>query len=95
MRSSLEEDYKEINIGKKVKEGEELKINKKDFLLLWPVGKPIAPAKLNDLESMYQYIPEDSLQFYKTLKSSENITDDVDGFGGEPDFDLQNEGEDN
>lgn len=38
---------------------------------------------------MYQYIPDDCLQFYKTLTSSEDIIDDVDGFGGGPDFDVE------
>ncbi|KAF9809946.1 hypothetical protein SFRURICE_002176 [Spodoptera frugiperda] len=47
-----------------------------DFCLLWPDGKAIAPAKLADLQSMYQYIPEDCHKFYKNLKSMEGMIDD-------------------
>ncbi|PZC77523.1 hypothetical protein B5X24_HaOG203236 [Helicoverpa armigera] len=52
----------------------------------------IAPAKLAmliELKSMFQDIPEDCHEFYKNLKSTEGITDDVDGLGGEPDFKMQ------
>lgn len=90
MRSSLEEDFKELLIDKKVK-GEVRPIKKSDLCLLWPNGKPIAPPKLADLQSMYQFIPEDCLQFYRTLKSSDEIIDDIDGFGREPDFDIQDD----
>lgn len=92
MKPSLEEDYKELTIEKKVK-GETRNINMSDFCLLWPDGKAIAPAKLADLQSMYQYIPEDCHKFYKNLKSMEGMIDDVDGFGGEPDFEMQEDDE--
>lgn len=88
MRSTLEDDFNELKIDKRIKR--ELQYIKEfDFCLLWPNGKPIAPAKLVDLQSMYHYIPEDCLQFYRTLQSSEEATDDVDGFGGVPDFKIQ------
>lgn len=88
MRSTLEDDFNELKIDKRIKR--ELQyIKESDFCLLWPNGKPIAPAKLVDLQSMYHYIPEDCLQFYRTLQSSEEATDDVDGFGGVPDFEVQ------
>ncbi|CAK1601370.1 unnamed protein product [Parnassius mnemosyne] len=31
---------------------------------------------------------KDCLQFYKKLRSSDEIIDDIDGFGGEPDFEM-------
>lgn len=88
MRSSVDEDYKELDIQKKGK-GKCFSINKKDLKQLWPEGKPIAPAKLADLESLYKYIPTDCLPFYKNLKASEQATDDVDGFGGTLDFEKE------
>ncbi|CAH2217449.1 jg19649 [Pararge aegeria aegeria] len=86
MRTSFEEEFKELLIDKKNRE-----IKKDDLILLWPNGKPIAPAKLADLESMYMFIPEDCVQFYKNLKSSDKFIDDFDGFGGEPDFEIIDE----
>ena len=73
---------------KKIK-GEVRNINVSDFCLLWPDGKAIAPANLTDLQSMFQYIPEDCHTFYKNLKSSEGAVDDIDGFGGDLDFEVQ------
>lgn len=55
---------------------------------LWPQGKPISKEKLEDLKSMY-HIPKDCLHFYKGLSSSDLIEDDIDGFSGQLDFDLE------
>lgn len=88
MRQSLKEDFKELNIDKNIK-GNVLEINKNDLCLLWPEGKPISPAKLNDLQSLFPYIPEDCIEFYKALRSSEGIIEDVDGYCGSLDFEIE------
>lgn len=48
---------------------------------LWPNGKPISPAKLRDLMSLLQFIPQSCHSFYINLSSESNVIDDVDGFG--------------
>uniref|UniRef100_A0A2A4K893 Uncharacterized protein n=1 Tax=Heliothis virescens TaxID=7102 RepID=A0A2A4K893_HELVI len=91
MKTSLDEDYNnELNI-KKTTKGEISIIHRSDLKQLWPNGKPIAPAKLADLRSIYKFIPADCLGFYKTLKASNDAIDDVDGFGKELDFDPDDE----
>lgn len=59
---NLDEDFAQVNLKKK----------KNAFLLpkemmepLWPNGKPISEAKLNDLKSLLPLIPEDAQDFYK------------------------------
>lgn len=59
--------------------------------VLWPSGKKIAQPKLDDLKSMFHLIPKDCLSFYKALQGDENIMDDLEGFGGHPDFPIEQE----
>lgn len=56
---------------------------------LWPSGKAISPAKLEDLKSLLYLIPDDSKEFYQNLHAEATIIDDIDGFDGEPDFPLE------
>lgn len=81
------EDFTEINIEKKVK-GVALPINKELLVPLWPQGKEIAQAKLDDINSLLSFIPDDCIQFYKKLKGNNNIIDDLDGYGPNLDFQL-------
>lgn len=87
MRKNMEEDFQELNIEKKIK-GKSLPLSKELLISLWPEGKQVAQAKLDDLKSMFHLIPEDCLDFYRSLVGSAEIVDDVDGHGGIPDFDL-------
>ena len=57
---------------------------------LWPKGKPIADAKLNNLKEMFHLIPKDCYTFYENLKGSANIQEDIDGFNVEDlDFEVE------
>lgn len=56
---------------------------------MWPTGKAIPGPKLKDLKSLLHLIPNDAKGFYQTLTSDENILDDVDGFSGEIDFQIE------
>lgn len=56
---------------------------------LWPNGKPISEEKLKDLKSMFNIIPKCHHDFYKSLMGDNHITDDIDGFDGEPDFEIE------
>lgn len=58
-----------------------------DLLPLWPNGKPIAEAKLQNLKEMMHLIPADALPFYQNLQSV-NITEDVEGYNVE-DLDFE------
>ncbi|KAF9411133.1 hypothetical protein HW555_009995 [Spodoptera exigua] len=60
-----------------------------DFDVLWPQGKAIPQAKLEDLRSMYSLIPEDCHAFYDSLKGNSCISEYVDGYGPSLDFDLE------
>lgn len=61
--------------------------------LLWPNGKPIAAAKLSDIKSLMHLIPRDAHTFYKNLRGDNNVEDDIDGFGAEPDFEIEYDAE--
>lgn len=55
---------------------------------LWPNGKPITVAKLADLKSLLHLIPGDAKRFYTNLTADRNAGDDIEGFGGWVDFDV-------
>lgn len=88
MRSSYEEEFKEVNI-KKNSRGRQKHITKLLLKPMWPTGKAIPGPKLKDLKSLLHLIPNDAKGFYQTLTSDENILDDVDGFSGEIDFQIE------
>ncbi|KAL0822827.1 hypothetical protein ABMA28_004824 [Loxostege sticticalis] len=84
------EEHQELNIEKKIK-GKSLELTQDDFTLLWPNGKEIPQAKLDDLKSLFEFIPKDCLDFYNSLQGNSTLQDDIDGFGGEPDFNIENQ----
>lgn len=90
MKSDTEQ-YQELNIGRKVK-GSVLPLNSQLLTPLWPNGKPITQAKLDDLKSLFNFIPEDCLNFYRNLKGMEG-PDFIEGFSGHQDFDLEEDEE--
>lgn len=90
MRTSFNEDYKELSIKKKYK-GVALAVVEEDLQALWPSGKRINKKKLNDLKSLFHLIPNDCIDFYKKLKGDDAIIDDIDGYCDAPDFDLEEE----
>lgn len=60
----------------------------KELVPLWPNGKPIAEAKLENLQEMMHLIPADALPFYQNLQGA-NIPEDVEGYNVEAlDFEL-------
>ena len=67
-------------LKKKIK-GKPIDISQHDLILLWPNGKEIPQAKLNDLMSMLDLIPRDCHVFYKSLKGNDNMVEDIDGYG--------------
>ncbi|KAH9642120.1 hypothetical protein HF086_007430 [Spodoptera exigua] len=94
MRSDDIEEYQELYIGRKFK-GSVLPLSSELLTPLWPDGKPITQAKLNDIKSMLsqvKLIPEDCLFFYKNLQGMEG-PDNIEGFSGEQDFDFEDDEE--
>lgn len=59
--------------------------------LLWPNGKPLSTAKLNDLKELLQLVPPDAKHFYTFLDNAESheFDDDVEGFGPAIDFQFE------
>lgn len=81
-------DVKELDLSKKNK-GVTIQFSDEDFEVLWPQGRAIPQAKLEDLRSMYNLIPEDCQEFYNTLKGNSSLNEDVNGYGPTLDFDLE------
>lgn len=94
MKTTLSADHlQELNIEKKFR-GSSWVICENDFSPLWPNGKEIPQAKLDDLKSMFDLIPKDCLGFYKSLRGNTSLTDDLDGFDGPPDFIVETQEDD-
>lgn len=61
----------------------------KDLLIpMWPEGKKISHPKVEDIKSVMHLIPNDCKQFYENITGTD-IVDDVDGFSGAPDFEVE------
>ncbi|KAH9629351.1 hypothetical protein HF086_010053 [Spodoptera exigua] len=88
MKTDLNEEFKVVDIKKNVR-GRQYFITKALMAPLWPTGKPVPDAKLKDLKSMLHLIPQDSHDFYVKLTGNEDTEDDIDGFSGQPDFELE------
>lgn len=88
MKSNLAEEYKVIDIKKNLR-GRQYSITKAIMEPLWPTGKPVAEAKINDLKSMLHLIPQDSHDFYVKLVGNTDIEEDIEGFSGQPDFEVE------
>lgn len=81
-------EIQNLDVSKKSK-GISIQFSEEDFDLLWPQGKAIPQAKLEDLRSMYSLIPEDCHEFYDSLKGNSCTSEYVDGYGPSLDFDLE------
>lgn len=79
--------FEEIDISKKTK-GPVISFSEADLILLWPDGKEIPQAKLDDLRSMFDLIPKDCLPFYQNLKGNADLIEDVDGYNAILDFNI-------
>lgn len=87
-----DETYKEINIKKKQgrpsSAGNEAHFSS-NLMTLWPDGKPVAEPKLKDIKSYMHLIPKIDQNFYKNLVGDPNIQEDIEGYNGELDFELE------
>ncbi|KAJ8720783.1 hypothetical protein PYW08_006248 [Mythimna loreyi] len=88
MQSNLDNEHIEVNIKKSLRGNTGL-ITKQVMDPLWPSGKPISEAKLNDLKSLLHLIPDDAQEYYKKLSGNSTVQDDIDGFSGTVDFEVE------
>lgn len=86
-----QESFEEISVKKKGRQShsENNRFFSRQLQDLWPQGKPISTKKLEDLKSMFSLIPKDCQAFYKQFTGSDSITDDIEGFGCELDFEVE------
>lgn len=85
MKTIDKEYFNQLKYCKKSK-GKLIDICQNDLILLWPNGKEIPQAEVDDLMSMLDLIPRDCQDFYKSLKGNKTILEDIDGYDGELDF---------
>lgn len=88
--------WQEINIFKKASRGRPCSsknLFSENLNLRWPNGKGISQPKMKDLKSMLHLIPNDAKPFYRKFFEDVSIVDDIDGFNGELDFEIEFEGD--
>lgn len=69
---------------------EPIHIHTANLVPLWPKGKSISAAKINDLKALFYLIPDDVKEFYNKLVPDNNIDDDyLEGFDDSLDFDME------
>lgn len=56
---------------------------------LWPGGNPISKHTLADLASLLPLIPNDARHIYRSFRRDPSVEDDIDGFNGHVDFDIE------
>lgn len=90
MRSNLDDEHIEVNIKKSLRGNTGL-LTKQVMDPLWPNGKPIPEAKLNDLKSLLHLVPDvpDDAEYYKKITGNSTVQDDIDGFSCTVDFEVE------
>lgn len=86
-------EYSEINIRKRQGRPRDSDINFSNNLeRLWPNGKPVAQAKLDDIRSYMHLIPAADQGFYLNLIGDTSIEEDIEGYNVTAlDFDVETE----
>lgn len=84
---SEDEPYHEINLGKKLR-GRPLQKFQPSLEILYPNGKEISVKKLKDIKQLMSFVPLDAREFYN-LEAVGEFEDDVEGYGDQVDFDIE------
>lgn len=89
MKRKISDDFQSVDIAKGNKK--KMVISRVELEQLWPNGRPLSEAKINDLKEMMELVPDKYKYFYKFLEnaSTHNCIDDVEGFGEVIDFELE------
>lgn len=91
MKSKLDGEPQVIDITKGGK-GRKQKPNfALDLPVLYPSGRELSAAKVQDLKELLKLIPSDAKSFYNFLKNvnSGDFVDDADGLGNSIDFEVE------
>ncbi|KAJ0177334.1 hypothetical protein K1T71_007343 [Dendrolimus kikuchii] len=91
MKSKLEEEPQVIDISRGGK-GRKQKSNFAiDLPILYPTGRELSTAKIQDLKELLKLIPTDAKGFYSFLRNaaSSDFIDDTEGLGNSVDFDIE------
>lgn len=90
LKRKIDDDFQSVSIEKAIRQ---VDFKSVELEQLWPDGRALSEAKLEDLKSMMDLIPNEDKQFYLFLGvvATREFVDDVDGFGEELDFQLEEE----
>ncbi|KAJ8883881.1 hypothetical protein PR048_015736 [Dryococelus australis] len=94
LQQSFTEEAQEINLEKTYTSRRmwpEVDTFVKKLVPLWPEGKPISSAKKADIDSILHLIPTGAKEFHARLIADNANDDDIDGFNGNLDFDIETE----
>lgn len=89
MKRKFKDEFQSVDIAKRgtnVIDFESVELDR-----LWPNGRPLSKAKLEDLKEMMELVPDKYKYFYEFLLdcTAHNFDDDIDGFGEGIDFDPE------
>lgn len=83
-------DFKIVNIQKR---GKPISLKEIRLEKLWPEGQPLSKEKVKDLTELLKFLPSAAQQTFSFLENivQRDSLDDVDGFGENVDFELEND----
>lgn len=89
MKRKIGDDFQTVDIAKG--NTDNIDFERVELEQLWPNGRPLSVAKLNDLREMMELVPDKYKYFYQLLEvvPSQDFVDDADGFGGAIDFEPE------
>lgn len=89
MKRKIDDDFQIVDIAKI--NSKTINFGKVELEQLWPNGRPLSEAKLNDLMELMELVPDKYKYFYEFLGvvTTHDFIDDAEGFGEAIDFELE------
>lgn len=89
MRRRLDDEFQVVDLAK----SNGTDFDSVELGQLWPNGRPISQAKKEDIKELLQLVPNKHRHRYSFLGivPTRDFEDDIDGFGDEIDFELDQE----
>ncbi|KAL4713786.1 hypothetical protein ACJJTC_012303 [Scirpophaga incertulas] len=90
MKSNLDEEARVVDISKGAKNRKQKPNFVLDLPILYPNGRELSSAKIQDLKELMKLVPSDAKAFYGFLRTVTpgDFVDDADGLGNSVDFDI-------
>lgn len=87
MRRQLTDDFQTVDIAK----ANGTNFDCVELDQLWPDGRSLSKAKIDDLKEVLTLVPKKYKNFYSFLGDvqTRDFIDDIDGFGEEVDFEVE------